>query len=156
MSAYDPEAIVEIQQKIYRYGWCIDHRLYDELDSIFAPDAVVHYDVSGGTMKPWPEMKGWLRERFPVFRVTQYNMSNPVIDLDGQTATSATYGHLVHVQHLKDETTSVFRHYAIYRDDWQRTADGWRIQLRRLSNLYMEGPVYGPDRVYTYDELTPF
>ena len=25
--------ITEIQQKIYRYGWCIDHRSFDELDA---------------------------------------------------------------------------------------------------------------------------
>ncbi len=156
MNIPDPADLAEIQQKIYRYGWCIDHRDYDELDEVFAPDAIVHYDVEGGTRKPWSEMKEWLPRMFPVFRVTQHNMSNPIVEVDGDTATSKTYGHLVHVQHHKDDSSSVFRHYTIYRDEWRRTDDGWRIQHRRLSNLYMDGPVHGPDRVHLYEEQTPF
>lgn len=154
-----PEAacdISEIQQKIYRYGWCIDHRDFAALDAIFTPDAIVHYDVPGGVKKPWPEMKEWLPQGLQLFRVTQHNMSNPLVEIDGDTASSTTYGHLIHVQHHKDESSSVFRHHTIYRDAWQRGADGWRIQSRTLSNLYMDGAVYGPDRVHTYTELTPY
>ncbi len=149
-------AITEIQQKIYRYGWCIDHRSFDELDAIFTPDAIVHYDVPGGVKKPWPEMKQWLPEGLQLFRVTQHNMSNPLVELDGDTARSTTYGHLIHVQHHKDDSSSVFRHHAIYRDEWLRGADGWRVRRRTLSNVYMDGAVYGPDRVHTYREPLPY
>jgi hypothetical protein len=149
-------AITEIQQKIYRYGWCIDHRNFDELDSLFTPDAIVHYDVPGGVKKPWPEMKLWLPNGLQLFRVTQHNMSNPLVELSGATARSTTYGHLIHVQHHKDDSSTLFRHHTIYRDEWVAAAEGWRIRARTLSNLYMEGPVYGPDRVHTYAELTPY
>lgn len=148
--------IAEIQQKIYRYGWCIDHRSFDALDAIFTPDAIVHYDVPGGVKKPWPEMKAWLPGGLRLFRVTQHNMSNPIVELDGDSASSTTYGHLIHVQHHKDDGSSVFRHHTIYRDAWVRTASGWCIAARTLSNLYMDGPVYGPDRVHTYDAMTPY
>lgn len=149
-------SLAEIQQKIYRYGWCIDHRSFSELDAIFTENAIVHYDVPGGVKKPWAEMKEWLPGGLQLFRVTQHNMSNPLVELDGDAARSTTYGHLIHVQHHKDDTSSVFRHHTIYRDEWVRGADGWRIRRRTLSNLYMDGPVYGPDRVHVYPEMKPY
>ena len=148
--------IIEIQQKFYRYGWCIDHRTFGELDALFTEDAIVHYDVPGGVKKSWPEMKQWLPEGLQLFRVTQHNMSNPLVELDGDTARSTTYGHLIHVQHHKDDSSSVFRHHAIYHDEWLRGADGWRVRRRTLSNVYMDGAVYGPDRVHTYREPLPY
>ena len=30
-----------IQQAIFRYGWCIDHRTFDELDGLFVAGAIV-------------------------------------------------------------------------------------------------------------------
>lgn len=157
--SFSPERVAdlaEIQQKIYRYGWCIDHRTFDELDDLFTGDAIVHYDVPGGTRKPWPEMKQWLPGGLQLFRVTQHNMSNPLVEFSGETAHSTTYGHLIHVQHHKDDSTSVFRHHTIYNDDWVREADEWRIGARTLSNLYMDGPVFGPDKVHLYPEWKPF
>ena len=60
--------LAEIQQKIYFYGWCMDHRRFDDLDALFMPDAIVHYDVPNGTKLPWPEMKQWLPKGLEIFR----------------------------------------------------------------------------------------
>ena len=148
--------LAEIQQKIYRYGWCIDHRTFDELDDLFTADAMVHYDVPGGTKLPWPEMKQWLPRGLQLFRVTQHNMSNPHVEFSGDTAHSTTYGHLIHVQHHKDDSTSMMRHHTIYTDDWVRQAGEWRVRARTLSNLFMDGPVFGPDKVHVYTTPKPF
>ena len=148
--------LAEIQQKIYRYGWCIDQRRFDALDDVFTEDALVHYDLPGGAKKPWPEMKEWLPGGLALFRVTQHNMSNPLVEFDGDTAHSTTYGHLIHVQHHKDDSTTVMRHHTIYTDDWVRAESGWRIRRRTLSNLYMDGPVFGPDKVHLHPEPKPF
>lgn len=159
MTAFAPERaadLAEIQQKIYRYGWCIDHRTFDELDGLFTEDAIVHYDLPGGAKKPWPEMKAWLPQGLQLFRVTQHNMSNPLVVFEGDTARATTYGNLVHVQHHKDDTTSVMRHHTIYRDRWVKRGGEWRIAARTLSNLFMDGPVFGPDRVHLYPEPKPF
>ncbi len=144
--------LAEIQQKIYRYGWCIDHRTFDELDDLFVEGAIIHYDLPGGAKKPWNEMKDWLPNGLQLFRVTQHNMSNPLVTFAGDTAHSTTYGHLIHVQHHKDDSSTVMRHHTIYSDDWTRGDAGWQIAARTLSNLYMEGPVFGPDKVHLYPE----
>ncbi len=97
-SPAEAAAVLEMQQKIYFYGWCIDHRDFAALDALFLPDSVVHYDVPGGTRLPWREMRDWLPQGLPIFRVTQHNMSNPLFELEGERARSRTYGDLLHVQ----------------------------------------------------------
>ena len=154
MSAADD--VIEIQQAIYRYGWCIDHRDFDALDAVFSEDAEVHYNVMGGVKRPWKEMKSFLEQSLQIFRVTHHNMSNPMVDLSGDEARSRTYGVLVHVQDHKEGDPTVMRHHAIYTDEWVRTGQGWRIRSRRLDNLYMDGRVYGPDRVKTYARPEPY
>ena len=121
-----------------------------------AEDAIVHYDVPGGVKKPWPEMKQWLPGGLQLFRVTQHNMSNPLVEFAGDRASSTTYGHLIHVQQHKDGSSTVMRHHTIYRDEWVRSAEGWQIRSRTLSNLYMDGPVFGPDRVELYPSPEPY
>ena len=155
LSAGQAAAIVEIQQKIYYYGWCIDHRDFDALDALFLPDAVVHYDVEDGTRAPWREMKQWLPEGLEIFRATQHNMSNPMVEIDGDRARSRTYGLLVHFQELTDGSISVMRHHGIYHDDWQLHDGEWRIAGRRLANLYVDGPVLRGERVVTHRVARP-
>lgn len=154
-SPEDAAAIAEIQQKIYYYGWCIDNRRFDELDALFLPDAIVHYDVPDGTRAPWSEMKKWLPQGLEIFRATQHNMTNPLIELAGDTARARTYGHLLHVQELADGGFSVMRHHATYEDEWVRLDGAWRIAARTLRNLYVDGPVLRGDDIVSHAVAKP-
>ena len=137
--------ILEIQQRIYFYGWCVDHRLFDALDPLFLPEAIVHYDVPMGTKLPWVEMKKWLPDGLKIFRVTQHNMSNPMIELSGDRAQSRTYGHLIHFQERKTGELTPMRHHTIYHDEWLKQASGWRIAGRRLAHLHIDGVIVQPE-----------
>mgnify|MGYP001818468969 CR=1 FL=1 len=156
--AFSPEeaaAVIEIQQKIYYYGWCIDHRDFAALDELFLPDAIVHYDVVDGTRAPWQEMREWLPAGLEIFRVTQHNMSNPMVELDGEQARSRTYGHLIHMQDRSDGEVSIMRHHSIYHDEWRKQGE-WKIAARTLTNLYVDGPVLRGGDVATYREPMPY
>lgn len=143
-SAEQVADLMEIQQKIYFYGWCVDHRHFDALDELFLPEAIVHYDVPMGTKLPWPEMKQWLPQGLQIFRVTQHNMSNPMIELAGDSARSRTYGHLIHFQERLDGEFTPMRHHTIYHDEWRRQPGGWRILSRRLAHLHIDGVIVPP------------
>lgn len=143
-------SIAEIQQKIYFYGWCIDQRRFDELDALFLPDAIVHYDVPDGTRAPWAEIKSWLPQGLEIFRTTQHNMSNPLIELDGDAARARTYGQLLHVQELSAGGFSVMRHHANYEDEWARRDGVWRIATRTLRNVYVDGPILRGDAIVVH------
>lgn len=156
--AFTPEQaadIAQIQQRVYYYGWCIDHRRFDDLDQLFLPHTEIHYDVPGGTKGPWSEMKAWLPAGLSQFRLTQHNMTNVLIQLDGDSATSSTYGDLLHLQELTDGSTSTMRHHAIYRDRWERIDGIWRILARTLSHLAMVGVVHDRSKVVDYDAPSP-
>jgi 3-phenylpropionate/cinnamic acid dioxygenase small subunit len=148
--------LLEIQQLIYRYAWLIDTRDFDGLDAVFAPGAEVHYNVFGGVKQRWPEVKEFLRGGLSLHRVTQHQMSNPLIEVSGDRATARTYGNLVHVQELLDGKPSYVVQHAIYSDELARGASGWRITSRRLDNLFVQGRFLGPDRVKTYEKPRPY
>jgi 3-phenylpropionate/cinnamic acid dioxygenase small subunit len=148
--------LLEIQQLIYRYAWLIDTRDFDGLERVFAPGAEVHYNVFGGVKQAWPEVKSFLRMGLSLHRVTQHQMSNPMVELDGDSASARTYGNLVHVQELLDGKASYVVQHAVYTDALERRAEGWRITSRRLDNLYVQGRFLGPDRVRTFEKPKPY
>lgn len=156
MTAQQTSDLLEIQQLIYRYAWLIDTRDFDGLERVFAPGAEVHYNVFGGVKQVWPELKSFLRMGLSLHRVTQHQMSNPMVDLDGDRAAARTYGNLVHVQELLDGKPSYVVQHAIYTDALERRPEGWRITSRRLDNLYVQGRFLGPDRVRTFEKPKPY
>jgi hypothetical protein len=149
--------MAEIQQRIFFYGWCIDHRRFRDLDDLFLPESIVHYDTNGGTKGPWSEIRDWLEPALQIFRCTQHNMANSMIVFDdtGDAATSTTYGYLIHFQEKQDGEISVLRHSTIYRDRWERRDGAWRILERTLSNLGEDGPVFFGETVRSFANPKP-
>jgi 3-phenylpropionate/cinnamic acid dioxygenase small subunit len=156
VNAQQSSDLLEIQQLIHRYAWLIDTRDFDGLERVFAPGAEVHYNVFGGVKQSWPEVKSFLRMGLSLHRVTQHQMSTPLIELDGDRAAARTYGNLVHVQELLDGTPSYVVQHAIYHDALGRRPEGWRITSRRLDNLFVQGRFLGPDRVKTFEKPKPY
>lgn len=148
--------IAAIQQRIFFYGWCIDHRRFEDLDEVFLPDSIIHYDTPGGTKAPWSEMREWLPKALQIFRCTQHNMHNSLIEFeaDGDHARATTYGYLIHFQEKLDGEITLLRHSTIYRDQWARIDGLWRLRARTLSNVGEDGPVY-QDGVRLYPEPKP-
>ena len=156
MTPQQTSDLLEIQQLIYRYAWLIDTRDFDGLDAVFAPGAEVHYNVFGGVKQSFPEVKAFLRMGLSLHRVTQHQMSNPLVELAGDRAQARTYGNLVHVQELLDGKPSTVVQHAIYHDALERLPVGWRITSRRLDNLTVQGRFLGPDRVKTFEKPQPY
>ncbi len=150
--------MAEIQQRIFFYGWCIDHRRFADLDELFLPESIVHYDTPGGTKGPWPEIRDWLEPALQIFRCTQHNMMNSMIAFGetGDSATATTYGYLAHFQEKINGEISVLRHSTIYRDRWARRDGYWRILERTLSNVAEDGPVLRPPEIRLFGEPKPF
>jgi hypothetical protein len=157
--AFTPEQAADfmsIQQRIFFYGWCIDHRRFSDLDALFLPESVIHYDTPGGTKASWPEIQVWLANALQIFRATEHNMNNTMIAFEGaDAATTTTYGHLIHFQEKRDGTINLFRHSGIYRDRWVRRDGLWRILERTLRNLGEDGAVYRGDEIVPYTSLEP-
>lgn len=156
MTPSEAADVAEITQSIYRYAWAIDQRAFDLLDSIFLPDATVHYNFFGLAPRPFAETKAWLDASLRIHRVTQHNMSTPRVELRGDAASSTTYGILAHAQEKLDGTMSVVTQHGVYVDAWERTPQGFRIRARRLDNLFIVGRFLGPKEVKSFATPVPY
>ncbi|MBP1688205.1 MAG: hypothetical protein H6Q33_4348 [Deltaproteobacteria bacterium] len=155
MTPQETSDVFEIQQLIYRYSWGVDHRDLALLDTVFVPDASIHYNVVGGTKLPYAEMRGWLPTALQRFRMTQHCMVNPIIEVSGDTARSRTYGVLMHAQERLDGSRNYVVMHATYFDELTRTPAGWRIVTRRLDNMWTEGDMETADKVKAFPTPVP-
>ena len=129
----DQQAIIDLA---IAYTWALDTKQFEELRSVFAPDATadlrgIHCDdqdaiiarISGGVGR---------------LDATQHLVSNHQVRVDGDTAT-----HRCHLQsqHVKRGTPGGdnFLIGGIYDDRLARTPDGWRITYRTLIEVWTDG-----------------
>ncbi|MFN8628422.1 MAG: nuclear transport factor 2 family protein [Candidatus Binatia bacterium] len=155
MTPQETTDVIEIQQLLHRYSWAVDHRELTLLDTVFAPDATIHYNVVGGTKLPYTELRAWLPTALQRFRITQHCMVNPMIDVSGDTARARTYGLLMHAQEYFDGTTNYVIMHAIYFDALVRTPAGWRIVSRRLDNMWTQGEMELAEKVKSFPTPVP-
>jgi hypothetical protein len=133
---------LEIQDLVVRYATAIDTREWDLLDTVFTPDARLDYRSAGGIDGGYPEVKAWLADVLPMFRVTQHLVLNHRADLAGDTARGTT-------QFLNPNETTIegapwiFTVGGIYHDRIERTPDGWRIARRVEQTLWWDRPMPG-------------
>ena len=78
----------EIQELITAYAHAIDGQDFGALDDLFTADAQIDYTASGGIKGGLEEIKPFLQGALPMFKATQHFVTNPLIKLAGDTATS--------------------------------------------------------------------
>lgn len=139
-SASEAADHVDITQCLQRYGQALDDRAWDVFDTVFTPDARIHYDVEG---RAWDVrmdgLKSSSRELFELFFWTQHMFSVPVIELAGDEARATCRLIATHVQVKLDGERSTWVLYGIYRDVLVRSAAGWRIRERSLHGIHSQG-----------------
>ena len=150
MGTLTAEDRAEIVEKLYLYARAIDAKDFAILDRVFTPDAIIHYDVPGGTRLPYGEMIAWLKNTLAMFRMTQHVVTNPIVEVEGGRTRSAAYLTASHEQVGLDGRKTMFVDHGIYKDDWVKGADGWRIRARRLNRFFMHGDFQMPDKCKTY------
>lgn len=138
----------EIHDVVVRYGWAIDTKDWDLLDTCFTPDAHLDYSSNpGGKAGAYPEIRAWLAEALAAFPVTQHLMSNIDVRLDGERATVRTMVANPQGAATRKGPPHFFFIGARYDDRFVRTADGWRIAERVETLLWFQGTL--PDELLT-------
>ncbi len=117
---------MEIADLITRYSSAIDRRAWDDLDALFTEDAHLDYTATGGIAGSLPEHKAYNAEVLTNFKGTQHLMALPVVQVDGDTATSRT----ICFNPLVVDDKRVFFVGLWYVDRLQRTETGWRFAER--------------------------
>jgi hypothetical protein len=124
---------MEIQELMVKYCHAIDNRDWDVLDEIFTPDAVIDYSEMVGIKGSLVEIKAFLAESIQQLSVSQHIISTAQIKIEGDCA----HGRTICTNPM------VLRHDGHvmlvglwYRDEFVRTAKGWRIKSRYEENCW--------------------
>jgi hypothetical protein len=136
----DKQAITEV---IYRYGRCMD-RLDREVGlTVFWPESTADYDkqMYQGTGYGFIDM---VMEAHPNFASHSHQFSNILISIDGDTATSETYGDVTLRRIDEDGRCIDSRNLGRYVDRWEKRDGEWRILARQyLHDFDQSGPSAG-------------
>ena len=130
----DRLAIVELT---HRYCWALDSRRWDLLDEVFLPDATAELR-STSVLEGRDVIRERIRRSIAPLDATQHTVTNHMIEIDGDTATSRCYLHSQHVRHAA-EGGVLYVIAGRYEDRLVRTAAGWRIAFRRLVEVWHDG-----------------
>jgi SnoaL-like domain len=129
----DEKAIIDLT---VAYTWALDTKSFDELRSVFAPNATAMLlgVQSDGLEAIMARIKG------PINRLdaTQHIVSNHQVRIKGNTATCRCHLQAQHV--LKDTPGGDnFLIGGVYEDTLERRNEGWRIVHRTLTPIWEDG-----------------
>jgi hypothetical protein len=127
----------DITDVLVRYATGIDSRDWALFRTCFTDDA--RFDYGGiGTWDDPDAITDYMRRSHS--GPSLHRLTNFVIDVDGDQATSRTY---VDAVVMGPKGFGVVNTFGWYDDELRRTADGWRIAFRRteLHGARMPGPL---------------
>lgn len=119
----DQAAIV---RQTYHLAWILDHRAWERVGEVLAPDAVAY-----GQRGRQAVIDESFRRHLGGCGPSQHLLSNHVVDVDGDRATSRCYARVYH-QGAGDRADRAWECMGEYHDGWARTPDGWRMVAREF------------------------
>jgi hypothetical protein len=121
----DKQTITEV---LHRYCFAMDQNDRELGKSVWHPDGTAHYvDMFEGTGHDFVEFGQGGHEA--AFNGTSHQVTNIMIDVDGDRASSETY--VTAACRIKD-TENVYLIRGRYLDTWSRRDGEWRIDARRF------------------------
>lgn len=127
---------LEIQDLLVDYSHAVDTRDWDALDDVFTPDALIDYTALGGSSGSVAETKAFLAAAMERYAGFQHMVATSKVTIEGDVAHGRTICHNPMVIGRDDGSTHVFFCGLWYRDQFVRTAEGWRIAERVEERCY--------------------
>ena len=134
----DTRALVALQRLQAAYGDAVTRRAWDEVATLFEPDAVVQIDTR--TREPF-DIEGpgalveFIERSLEQFTFFEFAIVNAVAEVDGDDGRGRVY-----ICELRcDPAGEWSQAYGLYQDRYRRTGDDWRIAGRRYSSLARTG-----------------
>lgn len=124
----------EIIDLVHRYSYCVDHRLYDEVISLFTEECVLDYGGPG--ISPPVRGRRALRQMFANpsagFAATSHHNANVLVTFAADDRASVRTS--VYAWHRRKNGTTPSL-WGYYHDTVERGPEGWRIATRQLRVL---------------------
>ena len=142
MSTIDLQEIqdrIEITELMHLYAEMVDQREWKMMDRIFALEATIDYASTGGHAGPFRETLAWLDRALESWPINLHIVTNLIIEIDGDEATSRCYFHAPMGRNAPDGSQFIITNAGRYLDRLIRTNSGWRIIARRCEQTIMQG-----------------
>jgi hypothetical protein len=135
-----PEELIEIEsikRLKYRYARLLDLKQWDELETLFVPEATASYSDGTYSFEGRDAIMEFLRGAMssPTM-LTSHKVHQPEIDLTGPDTAAAVWA-LEDVVILIDHNLTI-RGAAFYRDEYVKVDDRWRIKHTGYQRVYEE------------------
>ena len=143
---------IEIAEISQRYADAIDTMRFERLDKIFAAGAHLAYDLEGNSfVNTYPEAIGAaFRPALERCEWTCHLISEPLIDLRGETAHMVARVIATHIQVRDDGSRNTFVATGMYTDELIKSSAGWRIHARHANFPCVQG-LFLADGVKLFD-----
>lgn len=125
--AIDHEDKAAISDVLNRYSTAIDRKDWSLYRTCFIDD--VQADFPTGSWTNLEDLASFMEEWHAGLGLTVHHVSNIVITVDGDTATSRCYGN-ANIQTTPEHPEKVLNLHGFYDDTLVRTPDGWKISQR--------------------------
>ncbi|MFF2515947.1 nuclear transport factor 2 family protein [Streptomyces sp. NPDC058086] len=125
--ATDHEDKTAISDVLTRYMTGIDRRDWSLYRTCFTDD--VQADFPTGAWSNLEDLASFMEEWHADLGLTVHHVSNIVITVNGDTATSRCYGN-ANIQTSREHPEKVLNLHGFYDDTLVRTPDGWKISQR--------------------------
>ena len=122
----------EIQDTLIRYAHALDSRQPELFAQVFTTDADLDYSSAGGIRGDRETLRAWLQEPMAKFEVWQHLLSNFIIEIDGDEASTITSCYNPLQGRNPDGSSYVLHVGCHYQDRLRNTPEGWRIYQRKL------------------------
>jgi ketosteroid isomerase-like protein len=129
-----------IDDLLSAYAAAVDTKDWDQLRSLFAPDAVLDYTGSQGPRGSFDEALPFLQQGLGLFSVTQHFLTNRRITVDGDVAHSTAY---LYNPMGRDDGQGGVQLLLVggrYTSSYRRTTDGWRFAEHAVRVLWGPRP----------------
>ncbi len=131
----------DITRRVYEYGYGIDTRDWTLYRSIFANEIHMNFQSYNGNPAATMQADDWVagcRRLFDNLDATQHSMTNPLVEVTGDTARCRMY---MQAEHFLQNTSgnSDFALGGYYDDQLIRTVDGWKITAVTLNVFWSRG-----------------
>ncbi len=131
----DKEEIIEM---INQYALCLDDRKWDLLKDLFTEDVQINF---GGIERDGIEdFIDMIKDHLGGCGPSQHLFSNYRITVDGDKATAAFYGRVMHAG-VGEQKDVLFDFWGEYMDELIRTPNGWRTCRRSQRPFNITGDI---------------
>jgi hypothetical protein len=133
-----------IDDLLTRYANVLDGRRWNDLGTVFTPDATLDYRSAGGIRGSLAEVGEWLSTVLPFFTWTQHLVLNRAVSLGPGADTATAHSDFSNPNGaVVDGKPWLFVVGGAYHDQLVRTPAGWRIAHRVEETLWWDNPMPG-------------